>query len=202
MDPKTRSIVVGAIALIILASLLGSIYYLTKVSKKITPTQNSTDSLSRLPVSSVSSSPKTGGSNTADNTTKLFVGQNVLFNYPKNWGLLTCSNSNNFEFDPLNGTDVKNVVCDVAIKPITILVGSNQACDGEKVKIGNLEVTKSKTELGSGDINYRWCVSVGDKNWDITHRVSASGSRATSTEDFSKAVEDLISKLQPAPQGS
>lgn len=201
MDAKTKSIALGVVALIILASLLGSIVYLSQVAKK-KPAGTGTNSLSRLPVASTTPSPTTGTNQpTQQGAAKIFAGSGFVINYPKNWGLLTCGNSQNFEFDPVNGADTKNVVCDQALKPVTVIVTGRLSCAGDTIKLGNNQVTKSKAPTSTG-VNYEWCLMVGGKGLDITHRVSSDGSRATSKEDFSQSIEEVITNIKQSPQGS
>lgn len=203
MDPKTRSIIIGAVALIILAAVVGAIFFFGRISRNGTdvPEQIGLETLPSVeatpsPASGVNTSPQTG---TAD--TKNFIADGVLVKYPASWGLLTCSTNSNFELDPISSADVKGVVCGYALKPVTVLIVNSLNCPGELVTLGSNRVTKSKS-LTNGTTFYRWCTSVGNKNFDITHRVSSSGSRATSTTDFSPQVEQMIKDLQVAPAGS
>lgn len=202
MDTKTKSILLGGVALLILAVTFGVIFYLGKASRnQATTTESSVDSLGQLPsLSNTNNTPR--NDNVATSNTKSFTGQGFTLKYPNPWGLLTCSNSQNFEFDPTNGQDVKGVVCDIAVKPVTVLVSDTRPnCQGETVTLGSNQVVKSKTG-GSGEANYRWCLTIGGKNFDITHRVSGSGSRATSKNDFSSQIEEVIKSFQATPAGS
>ena len=104
------------------------------------------------------------------------------------------SNSTNFEFDP-SGRDMINVVCDEALKPVTFLVVDKLNCSGESIKLGNNQVTRIKILGDEGRVFYRWCTMVGNIGFDITHRVSPTGSRATSKDDFSKEIEKIIISL-------
>ncbi|MCL5784350.1 MAG: hypothetical protein M1142_03290 [Patescibacteria group bacterium] len=203
MDPKTRVIIVGALALVILAAVAGTLFYLGKASRERSATSGNTslNSLPRLSVTPVPSTLRNNQAATSSNT-KTFVGSGFNLSYVNSWGVLTCSNSQNFEFDPTVGTDLKGVVCDRAVKPVTVLVVNKLNCQGETVKLGENQVVRSKNTPREGDISYRWCLSVGGKNLDITHRVSASGSQATSKEDFSAEVEQMITTIKASPQGS
>lgn len=134
----------------------------------------------------------------ADNM-KMVQIKGVSFKYPQNWGLLTCTNSSNFEFDPYSVTD-QRMSCDRAQKPITVLVGSAQVCPGNTVNLGKLQVIKSKVENARG-VDYRWCFSVDGTHFDITHRVSQSGARATSKDDFSTQIEQMITNIAPNQPG-
>lgn len=203
MDPKTRSIIIGAIALIFLAAIIGGIFFFGRVSKNTPDITGPTglDSLPQVgtsptPASGITTSPETG---TAD--TKSYQSDGVVVKYPASWGLLTCNSNSNFELDPATSADIKGVVCDFALKPVTFLMVNRLSCVGDKLTLGSNQVTKSKTVSG-GTTTYRWCVSLGNKNFDITHRVSSSGSRATSNGDFSAHVEQIIKDLQLVPTSS
>lgn len=125
---------------------------------------------------------------------KTYNGNGFTLQYPNNWGLLTCNNSQNFELDPVNSRDQLNYNCDYAVKPVTILVERNLNCAGTEMNIGGVEVTKQVTQTATG-VNYRWCTQTSPA-LDITHRVSSNGSRATSKEDFSSQVEQMIQTLR------
>lgn len=203
MDQRTRYIVIGGVVLLFVAAILVTIFYLGRVYRSTTNTPRETDNpLSQLPVASPSATiTSPGGVTAAVGNTKLYAGQGFSLSYPSNWGLLTCSNSQNFEFDPTTGADLKNVVCDVAVKPITVLVVNRLNCTGETITLGSNKVVKSKTTSG-GDTNYRWCVTVGNKAFDITHRVSSAGSRATSKDDYSAQIEQMIQTIKTTPLAS
>lgn len=123
-----------------------------------------------------------------------FKGDGFSLKYPANWGLLTCSTSQNIELDPYN-PDKQTVPCDYAIKPVTVLVGDNWKCPEQTTQIGPHKVAKSKISA-DGKITYQWCVRSDSKLLNITHRVSASGERATSKDDFSSAIEEIISSIR------
>lgn len=200
MDLQSRAIILGAGGLLILAVILGSVMYLGRVTKN---SSSSNTSLPSLPVIQTVASPTPGANdNLSRGFTKTYVGQAFVVNYPGNWGLLTCSNTPNFELDPTTSPDIKGVICGTAVKPITVLVTEKSACQGDVVDIGSYKVTKSKLNIVNGDTNYRWCLKVNGKNLDITHRVSASGSQATSKEDFSLAIEEIIKNITVPPSGS
>lgn len=204
MDQKNKFLLIGVAGLLTLAIALGSIFVLGQLSKSRNTNQEraALDSLSKrsdnqaiLPSQVVdtnnSSEPSLGQ--------KIYSGSGFAIRYPDSWGVLSCSNSEHLEFDPY-GTDIGGVVCDVAVKPITVLVTKQLNCQGETTSLGGAQVVRSK-ESSDGDINYRWCVSLGGKNFDITHRVSQTGVRATSKDDFSSKIEELISNIQLS-QGS
>lgn len=201
MDQRLRLIVFGAAALIILAVVLWGIILMVRnsQSQEGIPSENTTDLSSRLPV--VSSTPSTTNAATSPPPgMKSYTGQGFSLNYPEKWGLLTCANSQSFELDPVNGSDIKDVICDEALKPVTILLADRLSCPGEAVTLGRHQAVRSKVSSGS-DTNYRWCVAVGGKALDITHRVSPTGSRATSKDDYSAAVEEMIKAISTPGSG-
>lgn len=201
MDLKTKSIIIGGLMLSVLVIIFGLSFYLIRVAPKPNNTVESTsvNSLPTLPPSRIS---PTQLSNQTAPSIKIYAGQGFAFEYPRNWGILTCSNSKNVELDPYSNTDVKNVTCDVAAKPVTILVADKLNCQGESLKIGSSQVVKLKNAGTDGDIAYRWCVSLGDKKMDITHRVSKGNLRATSKDDFSAQIEQMIGTFKITPAGS
>lgn len=205
MDQRTRVIIIGAGVLFVLAAISLLVFFTLRFSRNNQPRGSGDNSLSRLPVISVTPSPTDrqdgNNSNSVRSDFKTFISQGFSLDYPSGWGVLTCGNSTNFEFDPENGSDLKNIACDRAFKPITVLLANRLSCTGETVKIGDKQVVKLKVE-NNGDINYRWCLSVGSVGLDITHRVSQSGSRATSKEDFSSQVEEVIKTIKLTPRGS
>lgn len=208
-----RIVVAGIVALIAASVIIGAILLLGGLFPK---KQNPEETLSNLPVVNVSTSPTptgtlnpgsatptgTPGANSTSSgnnsaNLKTYSGDSFSLKYPKDWGLLTCSNSKNFELDPTSSQDVTGVICDFAVKPITVLVKDGSiSCPGNQVTLGSRTATKSVKTFSDGDINYRWCVQTGGKTLDITHRVSNSGSRATSKTDYSKQIEDMISDYQ------
>lgn len=209
MDQRTRYIVIGGVVLLFVAAVLITIFYLGRVyrSNSDAPQNPNTNPLTELPTiasssASVTPSASSGGVSLEPSNTKIYAASGFTLNYPSGWGLLTCSNSQNFEFDPTNGADVKNVVCDVAVKPVTVLVTNRLNCTGETINIGEKKVVKSKVTASNGSINYRWCVGLNGKGLDITHRISSFGSRAASKDDFSNQVEQMINSLKVTPQGS
>lgn len=178
-------IVTGILSLIILAGVLGLIYYLT-VSIR-----------SRKPIS-IFPSPKPSPSEQIQRqeivTKKTYQGKNFTLSYPKTWSILTCANSQNFEFDPENNTDQNAVQCDRAVKSVTVLVKNTSDCTGDTILLGQVSVVKSKTTTGTG-VGYRWCTNT-KPILDITHRASTAGGRATSKNDFSAAIEEMIKTIR------
>lgn len=135
----------------------------------------------------------TGG--TSGSIPRVYQSGSMIFRFPQNWGVLTCSNSANFEFDPYGAIDQK-VVCDRAQKPITVLVNNNLGCSGENVMLGGLSVTKSRIENVRG-VDYRWCFSAGGQSFNITHRVSGAAGRGLSKDDFYAQIEQMIGSILP-----
>jgi len=193
MEYKTRIIIIGAavISIIVLVGMV--IIYWERIFQN--KTVDGDNSLSGLPVISSAPVDSTAQGDTQPASVKSFTSPLFDLNYPSTWGILTCSNSQNIEFDPINSADVKNILCDRAVKPITILVVNRLNCLGETMKLGSFNVVKSKTVQGE-DILYRWCFMAGSNGLDITHRVSPSGAQATSKEDFSPAIEKMIATVK------
>lgn len=196
MDQKPRLIIVGVAALIALAVVSAVAIFIGRAVRENAPTaEGGLDSLSRLPVQvAPSTSPTPSLPTDQPPLFKVYQGLGFSLLYPYKWGLLSCTNSQNIEFDPENSNDFRGA-CDVAVKPVTILVADRLDCPGETVTIGGYQIKKFKTSGQNGDIDYRWCLSVGGKNLDITHRVSTSGSRATTKEDLSEQIERMISNI-------
>lgn len=220
MEQQQRSLVfTAAVGLIILAIIVGSIYYLVKFiqgrvsnSKQTAQVEEQVASgsaniggsfepqtinfSSTAPQSGTSSNPSQPG--TSANTQnppsgkKVYKADDFQLAYPNNWGVLRCSNSQNFEFDPQSPTD-SSLSCDLATKPITVVVADIRGCQGEASKVGNLDVVKSQASE-DGYTKYQWCTKTTPV-LNITHRVSQNGETATSKQDFSKQVEDIIANL-------
>lgn len=114
--------------------------------------------------------------------------------YPKNWGLLTCSNSYNFEFDPTNGTDLANVVCDYATKPVSVIVSNDVSeCSGENIKIGSTNVIKSQITT-QNYTTYQWC-TLTQPVLIISNRTSTTTNFAATTTNYSTDIEKIIGSL-------
>lgn len=204
MDQRTKTILIGAGALLSVAVILGIFLFLSRNPKsKITNSRGSLNPLQQLQIINPSNLPATGTTVTPSSSTtdKTFIFEGLSMKYPSNWGMLICGNSQNFEFDPEGSSDLRGIVCDNAVKPITVLVGQKVNCLGDSINLGQNQVIKSKETL-DGDINYRWCLSVGNTFLDITHRVSQTGVRASSKTDYSAQVEELIKTIQKIPSGS
>lgn len=191
------------VGFMILAIILGSIFYLSSNLGKSTSNKVVTSSplpVSSIPTASSSASPAQSGQ-TATNqassipNTKVYTGATFSVAYPQTWGLLTCSNSKNFELNPLSSIDQPNVACTVAQKPITVLVKNITSCSGELKTLGSNQVYLSRTYYTDG-VDYDWCIK-GTPGLDITHRVSTNKLRGTSADDYSAQVEDMISHIYP-----
>lgn len=203
MEITTKTIIFAVITVILIAAILGGIFYLLKNAKQLN-VNNKTDLLSKLQTVSSSPTPAipteqipssqnlTQQSVTPTENIKVYQGQNFVLRYPGTWGIVTCNNSQNIEFDPYNKNDLKNYSCDTALKPITILVSKQPvSCFGENIKIGNLAVIRSKTETANWMKN-RWCINKNGMSLDITNRVTPNGIRGTGKDDFSKQIEQII----------
>jgi hypothetical protein len=203
METQQRSLIFTAfVGLVILAIIIGSIYYLVKFIQDRQRTASDSQAVSspipsgQIPFASENpqdSLGETGGGTTgAQANTKTYSAGDVQMIYPNNWGLLTCSNSLNFEFDPKNPED-SQVVCSLAQKPVTILVNDSTGCAGDLIDIGPVKVQKQMQEE-EGYRTYQWCTQTSPR-LNISHRSSTYGAPATSPEDYSKQVEEMISRL-------
>lgn len=222
MEAKRGLIVAGIIIILILGILAGTIYYLTqsfrnnisenaevpRFSATPSPTSqflNQTPSPSPTPrptpIVRVSPRPSQTPSPSPSLTqVKIYTGDGFSLSYQQNWGTVACSNSSNFEFDPVNLSS-QRIVCDRAIKPITVIVGNTTNCQGETVQLGKHQVIKlTQTNVSiSGNqylTNYQWCLNIGSKGLIISHRVSNNNAPASSREDLSSQVERIISSIR------
>lgn len=189
MEDDRKSLIVTALIGLIVVVLIGAgIFYLFKYiqSRRVNVASNSQTKQTSVVDSS---RPQTGNTNSED--IKTYNGDNFQVKYPKNWGLLTCSNSKNIEFDPTDQKDQK-ILCDSAVKPITVIVGESP-CAGQTVKLGNVEAVK-QVSSDESYTSYKWCTKTQPVLF-ISHRVTKGNDLAASKEDFSKQVEDLISKI-------
>ncbi|MBI2595243.1 hypothetical protein HYW46_00720 [Candidatus Daviesbacteria bacterium] len=201
MDERAKVLLVtGSVLLILLAIISGTILYFVKGfgGRQTATLQKQSDSpkpaasgFDAKPPSPSPQTPAKPGEITSSGM-KSYKGEGFEIFYPKNWGLLTCSNSKNIELDPLNSADFKDVVCGRAQKPITILVGNNAKCQGTEVDLGGKKVIRSKISI-TGYTKYQWCAPT--LLLDITHRVSSDNSPASSKDDYSSKVEEMISGI-------
>lgn len=198
MDAERKSLVATAlVGLVVLAIIIGSIYYLIQFIRNRNTTNVGGNQIT------ASATPSASGQVAVDvnrGNTQPVSGDFKTFNegdfqvvYPKNWGVLTCSNSSNVELDPTNGQDNLKVACSTAVKPVTIIKDATGCANGELIDLGSFKVSRTKATEG-GYTRYEWCTKTVPALY-ITHRVSNDGSPATSKEDFSKQVEDMIAKL-------
>ncbi len=220
MENRGSIIAAAVIVVIVLSVIFGTVYYLANTFNvslnpfsRFTQTPSLTSSPSPIATISPDSSPtpdetlKTAPTQTptgqsqsdkggVQNGSKaIYQGQGFKLEVPKNWGVLKCSNSTNFELDPYSG-ESKTINCDRSQKPITVLVNSGLSCSGgEVVKIGNFNVRKTKQQYRDWKTN-QWCFEGSGKTFDITNRVSSSGNPATSKDDFSSEIEKIISSIQ------
>lgn len=209
MEQQQRSLFfTAAVGLIILAIIVGSVYYLVKFIQSRVASSRQSPQASVEIIAQASGSPEGGsvqgeqifgaspgiipqtGNLPADK--KIYNSGSFQLIYPKNWGILTCNNSKNIELDPLSSSDNK-ITCESAVKPITVLLDNINGCEGENKKIGNTWVVKSK-KVDGGYTLYRWCTKT-DPVLNITHRVSKGGEKAVSPDDYSGQIEEMILKL-------
>jgi hypothetical protein len=198
MDAERKSLVATAlVGLVVLAIIVGSIYYLIQFirNRNTTNVANNqvTVSPSPAPSGQVAVDVNQGNTNPVSGDYKTFNEGDFQMSYPKNWGILTCSNSSNIELDPTNGQDNLKVACSVAVKPVTIIKDATGCTNGEVIDLGTFKVARTKASEGDYT-RYEWCTKTVPALY-VTHRVSNDGSQATSKEDFSKQIEDMISKL-------
>lgn len=114
----------------------------------------------------------------------------TVFSYPTNWGLLTCTNSMNFELDPYSNQNSK-VACDVAKKPITVIV-NGPACQGGVIaNIEGTQVMRIQKSVENGKV-YQWCFNHNGRQYNISHRVSSNGQQGVSVDDFSAQIEEML----------
>lgn len=202
MDNRVKIVIGGAVVLLLLI-ILAIFFFLSNVRKSTTSTPPEENTLNNLPTLTETSTPTASTpTNTAPTgNTQSYNGNGFSLRYPNNWGLLKCSNSNNFEFDPNSATPT-TIACNEAVKPVTVLVTSNLNCSGEAMTIGSLTAVKSKNTNGNYT-TYRWCVPLASgRALDITHRIDPNQSRATSTQDYSSQIEEMIKTITTTPQGS
>jgi hypothetical protein len=207
MDERTKTLLVSAFVLIIiLAIVFGIIFSIVRIVQNRRTASTSATPSPIVSQATPSVSPQVLGENgepapapatpapQPSGDFDSYSKGGVSFRYPKNWGILSCSNSQNIELDPANNSDQLDFVCDVALKPITVLVGSSNCPSGETASKGGVTFTKSQTSIPGGT-SYKWCTKTTPA-LEITHRVSSDGSRATSSQDHSKQIEDMISTIR------
>lgn len=201
MENKKSLIITGVVVLIIIALVITVIYYLIQfIRSRQTATPGEIFPQASVTASPVATgtvnTPTTGAQPTAPQAgLKTYNGAGFGVQYPQSWGLLTCNNSPHFEFDPSSPSDQANMTCDVAVKPVTVLVGAGNRCSGgEQINLGGNNVTRVK-DASSGSVDYTWCVN-GPTYLEFSHRVSPNGTGAYSSQDYSTQVEQIISNLR------
>ncbi len=221
MENKGSLIAAAIIVVIVLSVIFGTVYYLASTfdinlnpfsrivqtasptpTSSPTPTATSSPNGNGSPIPEITPSPtQTPGSGqqsdkggVQNGERVVFQGQGFKLEISKNWGVLKCSNSGNFELDPYKAEN-KTINCDRAQKPVTFLVNSGLSCQGgEVVKIANFNVRKTKTQYRDW-LAVAWCLEGNGKTFDITNRVSDSGNPVTSKDDFSSEIEKIISSI-------
>lgn len=197
MEDRKTLIVAGVIAVIALVLLGGLIFYLVKAFVGGSSSSSSTTNITTSsPIPNTGYTPSQGNqASPAPSNTKTYNGSNFQLSYPSSWGLLTCSNSANFELDPTSGVDQK-IGCTEAIKPVTIMVGNSLGCGGTTMSLGNNSVLYSKQTDSNGYISYQWCTQNSPEVINFTERVSPNNDKATSVRDYSTEVQQIISSLK------
>jgi hypothetical protein len=214
MDPQRRTLIVtGAVLLIILVIIFGTVFFLIRTilnRPSTSPTPSPLDRVGLFPNESASPTATLPGVTATpgpvnDNNPQppvtgdleTFSGPVFQAQYPKNWGILTCNNSRNVELDPGSSNDQLNIGCDIAAKSVTIIVGQNTCTGGQVVTLGGMQVRKVvgpvQTNLGGSGTQYHWC-TLTPTPLDITHRVGTG--RAFSADDHAQQVEQMISSLR------
>jgi hypothetical protein len=208
MENRGKTLIVtGILILIIVAIMFGAVYYLINMFRNFRSpsTASPAPNITRTSPSPTSQAFQTPGPSASAaqpqsaSNTKMYSGQGFTLYYPKTWGLLTCSTTPHVELDPYNSADQAGVNCDYAAKPITVLVGQNSCQGGEVVNLGGTQVMKIKKQTAEGT-SYKWCVA--QPALEISHRVSANPNRATSKDDFSGQIENMIKNLFGPSGGS
>lgn len=156
----------------------------------ILPAPSATPTASSSPISSSSPSASPVATGFKSFTSKA----GISMQYPAKWGLLTCSNSNNFEFDPTNSQDELNVICEDAKKPITV-VFSNNACGGGQVESGfDLFVIKSQDQ-SENYLTHTWCIK-SNPVIQITNRESQTTNVAADSKNYVNEIDKMINSIQ------
>lgn len=158
----------------------------------ITPTPTSTLNPSPTPISFITPTPFPVGGGPP--VFQRLSGPGFTLNYPINWGLVTCTNSPNFEFVPNAGFYQTQIFCSVAQQPITVIVSNNlSGCSGERVMIGNVQVLRSTITQADRTV-HQWC-TLTNPVLKITNRISTSAAPASSSIDYSVEIEVMIASL-------
>jgi hypothetical protein len=185
----TRWILIG-IGVILLLIIIGFFIY-PKLLKTLKP--NATPNPFPISITTPTNSPTPTAtvSATPASSYKTYQGDGFVLNYPSNWGLLTCANSKDFEFDPINSSDQMGVSCDYAQKPISVqIIEKPNDCPGDKISLGQTSLTKSQTTT-SKYTEYKWC-TMTHPSLIFTERVGSSPDRAVSSTNYSNQIEKVI----------
>src|SRR5581483_2817476 len=138
MNDRRPLIVTGLVLLLIIALIGGVIFYLVNFIRSRQDTGEATSNIfpttsanivianpspSVYPVASTTPNQTAQTPTTGINGNSKFINTGSFqLSFPNSWGVLSCSNSKNFELDPYNSTD-STVTCSHATKPVTVLVG-------------------------------------------------------------------------------
>ncbi len=205
MENRRQAVIAVVVIALILLIIGGTVFYLVRSLTGRTNNQRVatvspvpvSSSLARLPGASPTPASGTSGTVNSNGNIKTYNGSGFQIRYPKNWGILTCGNSQNFELDPTNITDQLGVNCNRAVKPVTFLVRANSCGAGQTVNLGGVSAVKTVdqnfvTAAGRG-VQYQWCINTTPAV-EVTHRVGTG--TAFSTQDYSKQVEQIISSFR------
>jgi cytoskeletal protein RodZ len=155
-------ILVAAVITVVVVLVINFVRSRTSAPKTNTPVTNVVEEIKTVPSANTNNTPEVLPQTGNTNKKSLNSVGNV-FSFP-GWGVLTCSNSANFEFDPTDGRD-NRVVCDIAQKPITVLVNNAAVCKGEMTTINGVSVQKYQVEnIGAGDSFFYVMKRMGGKN--------------------------------------
>lgn len=163
-------------------------------SSSLKPSASAKPKVSPSPVSSSVQSTSIPQPNTENSSFKTYRGNFYSLQYPSAWGILTCINSHNIEFDPTNSVDYIGVVCDSAIKPISIILSNTlDDCTGDTIQIGNIGVL-SATYNSANYTNYKWC-TITSPVLNITNRISNTTAVAATQNSYASEIEEIIKSL-------
>ena len=140
--------------------------------------------------------PLRRGDDTGDSR-QTYRGRGFSLKYPEKWGLLTCSNSTNFEFDPANNRDQAGVVCNWAVKPITAMARTSDAdCRGNSNTLGGTAGRKRGEKEGTYTY-YTWCTT-SPPFLEFSHRVGSTQQLpGTATNaSYEREIEEIIGSIQ------
>lgn len=194
-----RYVIIGAVAiLLLLALIIGAIYLIPRLfpqTPPVVPTPTPTP-IVIIPTPTTPPGVVVVTPTPSPDQFDIYNGPGFTLPYPQSWGILTCNNSQNFEFDPNNNVDQLRVTCGVAVKPISVIVQNNLAgCSGETVNIGGINTIRSTTPTSEFTL-YQWCTTT-QPVLRISHRVSPSStSSAVSPVNYSADIETIIANAR------